>query len=265
MLGMRGADEQPGSMFSYVSLEARVPADHPLRAIRAITDRALAEIGPDLDRLYVRWGRPSVPPERLLRALLLQVLYTIRSERQLIEQLDYNLLFRWFVGLGIDDAVWAPTTFTKNRDRLLDGDIAGAFFEAVLRHADADRLLADDHFTVDGTLLDAWASQKSFQRKDGGTDGDPQNFRGEPRKNDTRASTTDPDARLYRKSNGAESRLAYLGHLLIENCHGLIANAMATIADGFVAAERSMVAPRVMSAMRRVNTRDRASSRPSGG
>jgi len=166
MLGMRGADEQPGSMFSYGSLEARVPADHPLRTVRAITDRALAQIGPQLDGIYVRWGRPSVPPERLLRALLLQVLSTIRSERQLMEQLDYNLLCRWFVGLGMDDAVWAPTTFTKNRDRLLDGDIAAAFFEAVRHHADADRLLADDHFTVDGTLLEAWASHKSFRPHD---------------------------------------------------------------------------------------------------
>ena len=159
---MRGADEQPGSMFSYVSLEARVPADHPLRAIRRITDRALERLSPRFGSLYVNFGRPSIPPEKLLRALLLQALYTIRSERQLMEHLDYNLLFRWFVGLGMDDAVWSPTTFSKNRDRLLDGDVAGAFFEAVLIHADSARLLSDDHFTVDGTLLDAWASQKSF-------------------------------------------------------------------------------------------------------
>ena len=160
---MRGADDQAGSMFSYVSLEARVAADHPLRAIRQITDRALAQLSPRFDALYVNFGRPSVPPEKLLRALLLQALYTIRSERQLMEQLDYNLLFRWFVGLGMDDAVWSPTTFTKNRDRLLDGDIAAAFFEAVLLHAETERLLSDEHFTVDGTLLEAWASHKSFR------------------------------------------------------------------------------------------------------
>ena len=163
---MRGADEQPGSMFSYVSLEERVPQDHPLRAIRRITDRALERLSPQFGALYINFGRPSVPPEKLLRALLLQALYTIRSERQLIEQLDYNLLFRWFVGLGMDDAVWAPTTFTKNRDRLLDGDIAAAFFDAVLIHADTERLLSDEHFTVDGTLLEAWASQKSFRPRD---------------------------------------------------------------------------------------------------
>src|SRR5213592_2607835 len=160
---MRGADEQPGSMFSYVSLEERVPQDHPLRAIRLITDRALERLSPTFGALYVNFGRPSIPPEKLLRALLLQALYTIRSERQLMEQLDYNLLFRWFVGLGMDDRVWSPTTFSKNRDRLLDGDIAAAFFDAVLLHADSERLLSDEHFTVDGTLLEAWASHKSFR------------------------------------------------------------------------------------------------------
>ena len=163
---MRGADEQSGSMFSYVSLEDRVPPDHPLRAIRDITDRALERLSPKFGTLYIQFGRPSVPPEKLLRALLLQALYTIRSERQLMEQLDYNLLFRWFVGLGIDDAVWSPTTFSKNRDRLLRGDIAAVFFEAVLLHAQTERLLSDEHFTVDGTLLKAWASHKSFQPRD---------------------------------------------------------------------------------------------------
>ena len=163
---MRGADEQPGSMFSYVSLEDRVPADHPLRAIRRITDRALDRLSPQFGALYVNFGRPSIPPEQLLRALLLQALYTIRSERQLMEQLDYNLLFRWFVGLGMDDAVWSPSTFSKNRDRLLDGDIAAAFFDAILIHADTERLLSDEHFTVDGTLLESWASQKSFRPRD---------------------------------------------------------------------------------------------------
>ena len=208
---MRGADEQPGSMFSYVSLEARVPADHPLRAIRGITDRALDRLSPRFGSLYVNFGRPSIPPEQLLRALLLQALYTIRSERQLMEQLDYNLLFRWFVGLGMDDAVWSPTTFSKNRDRLLDGDVAGAFFEAVRIHADSARLLSDDHFTVDGTLLEAWASQKSFRPRDqdpptGG--GNPTvNFHGQRRSNATHQSTTDPDARLYKKARGREARL----------------------------------------------------------
>src|SRR5438552_8748535 len=163
---MRGNDQQTGRMFSYVSPEERVPDDHPLREIRRITDRALERLSPRFDTLYIKFGRPSIPPEKILRALLLQALYTIRSERQLIEQIDYNLLFRWFVGLGVDDAVWAATTFTKNRDRLLDGDIAAAFFDAVLLHADTERRRSDEHFTVDGTLLEAWASQKSFRPRD---------------------------------------------------------------------------------------------------
>src|SRR5688572_9719045 len=234
---MRGADEQPGSMFSYVSLEERVPSDHPLRAIRHITDRALERLSPRFGTLYVKFGRPSIPPEKLLRALLLQALYTIRSERQLMEQLDYNLLFRWFVGLGIDDAVWVPTTFTKNRDRLLDGDIAQAFFEAVLLHADTERLLSDEHFTVDGTLLEAWASHKSFRRRDdeppSDAGGNPTvNFHGERRTNDTHQSTTDPDARLYKKARNREARLGYLGHVLMEHRSGLVVNAMVTPADG---------------------------------
>jgi transposase len=235
---MRGADEQPGSMFSYVSLEARVPQDHPLRAIRRITDRALERLSPRFGTLYVTFGRPSIPPEKLLRALLLQALYTIRSERQLIEQIDYNLLFRWFVGLGIDDAVWAPTTFTKNRDRLLTGDIAAAFFDAVLIHADSARLLSDEHFTVDGTLLEAWASHKSFRPRDeeppsaGG--GNPSvDFHGQRRRNDTHRSTTDPDARLYKKAQGREARLGYLGHLLMEHRSGLIVRATVTPATGY--------------------------------
>src|SRR5436190_18022094 len=203
---MRGTDERTGAMFSYVSLEERVPPEHPLRAVRRITDRALERLSPRFGTLYVNFGRPSIPPEKLLRALVLQALYTIRSERQLMEQLDFNLLFRWFVGLGIDDAVWSPTTFTKNRDRLLEGDIASAFFEAVLIHADTARLLSDEHFTVDGTLLEAWASHKSFRPRDeepptGG--GNPTvNFHGQRRRNDTHRSTTDPDARLYRKGAG---------------------------------------------------------------
>jgi transposase len=235
---MRGADEQPGSMFSYVSLEARVPKDHPLRAIRRITDRALERLSPRFGTLYIKFGRPSIPPEKLLRALLLQALYTIRSERQLIEQIDYNLLFRWFVGLGMDDAVWAPTTFTKNRDRLLAGEIAAAFFDAVLIHADSARLLSDEHFTVDGTLLEAWASHKSFRPRgdddpptEGG--GNPTvNFHGQRRRNATHRSTTDPDARLYKKAQGREAHLGYLGHVVMEHRSGLIVKATVTPADG---------------------------------
>src|SRR5687767_5384361 len=215
---MRGADEQPGSMFSYISAEERVPQDHPLRAVRRMTDRALERLSPRLGSLYVKFGRPSVAPEKLLRALLLQALYSIRSERQLMEQLDYNILFRWFVGLGMDDKVWTPTTFTKNRDRLLDGDIAAAFFQAVLIQAETAQLLSDEHFTVDGTLLEAWASHKSFQRTDpppsdpppSGGSNPPIDFKGERRTNATHRSTTDPDARLYKKASGREAHLGYL-------------------------------------------------------
>jgi transposase len=231
MTRMRGEDRGPETVFSYVSAEQRVPKEHPLRAIRALVDDVLRDMSREFDGLYARVGRPSIPPERLLRAQLLQIFYSIRSERLLMEQLDYNLLFRWFVGMDMDEPIWDPTVFTKNRDRLLNQDIARSFFRRVV--ARAEGLLSDEHFTVDGTLIEAWASQKSFQRKDGGTDGDGSDFRGQQRKNDTHASKTDPDARLYRKSNGAESRLAYLGHLLIENRHGLIADAMATLADGF--------------------------------
>jgi transposase len=227
---MRGNHREPNSMFSYVSPEQRIPKDHPLRAIRALVDNVLVDMSREFDRLYATIGRPSIAPERLLRAQLLQIFYSIRSERLLMEQLDYNLLFRWFVGLTMDDPVWDPTTFTKNRDRLLNQTIARSFFQHVVERAKG--LMSDEHFTVDGTLIEAWASQKSFQRKDGKTGGDGTNFRGQTRTNDTRASTTDPDAKLYRKSNGAESRLAYLGHLLIENRHGLIVEAMATQADG---------------------------------
>lgn len=234
---MRGADEQPGSMFSYVTLEERVPPDHPLRAIRRITDRALDRLSPRFGTLYVQFGRPSIAPEKLLRALLLQALYTIRSERQLMEQLNYNLLFRWFVGLGMDDAVWVPTTFTKNRDRLLDGEVASAFFEAILLHADSARLLSDEHFTVDGTLLEAWASHKSFRRRDeepptGGGANPTVNFHRERRTNETHQSTTDPDARLYKKAQGREARLGYLGHVVMEHRSGLIVKAMVTPATG---------------------------------
>jgi transposase len=227
---MRGDHREPDSMFSYVSAEQRIPKDHPLRAIRTLVDAVLADMSREFDGLYALTGRPSIPPERLLRAQLLQIFYSIRSELLLMEQLNYNLLFRWFVGLTMDDRVWDATTFTKNRDRLLNQEIARSFFRRVVERAAG--LMSDEHFTVDGTLIEAWASQKSFQRKDGPPDGDGRNFRGQTRKNDTHASKTDPDAKLYRKSDGAESRLAYLGHLLIENRHGLIADAMATEADG---------------------------------
>jgi len=222
-------------MFSYVSTEQRVPADHSLRAIRALVDDVLRDMSREFDGLYARVGRPSIPPERLLRAQLLQILYSIRSERLLMEQLDYNLLFRWFVGMDMDEPIWAPTVFSKNRDRLLNQEIARICFRRVVDRANG--LMSDEHFTVDGTLIEAWASQKSFQRKDGDPDDGGTNFRGQARRNDTHVSKTDPDARLYRKSNGAESRLAYLGHLLIENRHGLIADAMATIADGYAERE----------------------------
>jgi len=235
MTGMRGDDRQPAAMFSYVSAEQRVPQDHPLRAIRALVDDVLRVMSRDFDGLYARVGRPSIPPERLLRAQLLQIFYSIRSERLLMEQLDYNLLFRWFVGMDLDEPIWDPTVFTKNRDRLLNQDIARGFFRRIVERAEG--LMSDEHFTVDGTLIEAWASQKSFQRKDGGTEGDGRDFRGEQRKNDTHASKTDPDARLYRRSNNAESRLAYLGHLLIENRHGLIVDSMASVADGFAERE----------------------------
>jgi transposase len=239
MAGMRGDDRQPSAMFSYVSAEQRVPQDHPLRAIRTLVDDILREMSREFDRLYSEIGRPSIPPERLLRAQLLQVFYSIRSETLLMEQLDYNLLFRWFVGLEMDEPIWVPTVFTKNRDRLLNQAIARSFLRRVVERAQG--LMSDEHFTVDGTLIEAWASQKSFQRKDGGTDGDGRDFHGETRTNATHASTTDPDARLYRKSHQAESKLAYLGHVLIENRHGLIADAMATTADGFGEREAATV------------------------
>jgi transposase len=248
---MRGADQQQPALFSYVSLETRVPTDHPLRTIRTLIDPILVELSPRFDAMYARLGRPSIPPEQLLRALLLQVLYTIRSERQLMEQLDYNLLFRWFVGLDLDAPVWVPTVFSKNRERLLGGDIAEAFFTGVLRAAHARGLLSSEHFTVDGTLLEAWAGQKSFQRverpegrHDGDDDGtrlpavpkhrrkflatnDPRrnpsvDFRHESRTNATHGSTTDPDARLAKKGPGKEAKLCYQASVLTENRHGFV-------------------------------------------
>ena len=216
-------------MFSYVSLEQRVPADHPLRAVRKLTDGVLGSLDAEFDALYEDSGRPSIAPEYILRALLLQVFFSIRSERLLVEQIDYNLLFRWFVGLGMDDAVWNHAVFSKNRDRLLNSDVARRFFAEVNRSA--KKYMSDEHFTVDGTLIQAWASQKSFRSKDG-SDDDGGDFPGQKRTNQTHASTTDSDARLYKKSYGKESKLSYLGHVLVENQHGLIADAMVTTADG---------------------------------
>lgn len=226
---MRGQDTQQSTMFSYLSPEQRVPADHPLRRIRPMVDLALKALSPTFDEMYSAFGRPSIAPEKLLKALLLQVLYTIRSERILMEQLGYNLLFRWFVGLNMDESVWVPTVYSKNRDRLLEVDIAEKFFIQVLDQARAADLLSDEHFSVDGTLIEAWASQKSFQRKDGGDQkpkDDPGNptvdFHGEQRSNETHESTTDPEARLARKSGGHEARMAYCGNVMIENRHGLV-------------------------------------------
>ena len=236
---MRGDDRDGGALFSYVSCEARVPAAHPLRAIRAIVDEALEVLSPAFDQLYSKLGRPSIAPEKLLRALLLQAFYSIRSERQLMEQLDYNLLFRWFVGLSMDAPVWDATVFSKNRDRLIEGEIAAKFLSALLSQARVKALLSDEHFSVDGTLIDAWASMKSFRPKDGSGDGGPpagrnaeRDFRGERRSNETHASTTDPDAKLYRKGKAQSSRLCYMGHLLMENRHALIVDAELTRAGG---------------------------------
>jgi transposase len=236
---MRGPDEQTNHMFSYLSPEQRVRADHPLRAIRAMTDRVFADLSPRFTKMYSDIGRPSIPPEQLLRALVLQSLYTVRSERLLMEEIDYSVLYRWFVGLSMDDPIWSPTTFSKNRDRLLESDIASAFFDAVLAQARAAGLLSDEHFTVDGTLLEAWASLKSFRRKDEGPQPPPDdpgnptmNFHGESRRNDTHQSTTDPDARLARKGAGREAKLSYAGHVLLDNRHGLVANVCATAATG---------------------------------
>ena len=226
---MRGDDQQQSGMFSYVSLEERVPQDHPLRAIRKSVDEILRAMAKNLDGMYASTGRPSVPPERLLRAVLLQIFYSVRSERLLMEQLNYNLLFRWFVGLEMDEPVWNHAVFSKNRERLLNQEVAREFFRRVLAQAKAH--LSDEHFSVDGTLIEAWASQKSFQKKNGG-DGHPGEFRGEKRSNETHASKTDPEAKLYRKGHGQEAKLGYLGHVLMENRNGLIVDAMLTQADG---------------------------------
>ena len=236
---MRGHDEQTGHMFSYLSPEQRVPSDHPLRAIRQMTDRVLAKLSRKFTAMYSKIGRPSIAPEQLLRALLLEVLYTVRSERMLMEQLEYNLLFRWFVGLNMDDPVWDPTVFSKNRDRLLSADVAALFFQQVLAEAKARDLVSAEHFTVDGTLLEAWASLKSFKAA-GAEDPPPSddpgnptvNFHGETRTNATHASTTDPDAKLARKGAGKEAKLSYTGHVLMENRHGLVVDAVVDLATG---------------------------------
>jgi transposase len=236
---MRGGDERSGELFSYVDLEKRVRLDHPLRAIRVIVNEALAALAADFAALYAAVGRPSIAPEKLLRAMLLQAFYSIRSERQLMERLEYDLLFRWFVGIGVDDAAWDHSTFSKNRDRLLEGDIAAKFLSAVLAQPRVKRLLSTDHFSVDGTLIEAWASMKSFRPKDG-SDNPPgdggrnaeADFHGRKRSNETHASTTDPDSRLYRKGPGKEAKLSFLGHGLMENRSGLLVDACLTQADG---------------------------------
>jgi len=245
---MRGKDEQQLDVFSYINPEQRVPQDHPLRPLRVMTDEALQQLRPRFNSLYAKTGRPSIAPEKLLRALLLQALYSVRSERMLMEQLDYNLLFRWFVGLNMDDGIWDVTVFTKNRERLLDGDIAEAFFQAVLQQARERGLLSDEHFTVDGTLLEAWASVKSYQRKDGKNavpPDDPGNatvdFHGEKRSNETHASKTDPDAKMARKGKGKEAKLSYNGNLLVENRNGLIVNTEVFEANGTAERDAALV------------------------
>ena len=220
---MRGESDKQASLFSYVSLEARIPHHHPIRKVRAVVDKALAEMEPEFDGMYAVVGRPSIPPEQLIRALLLQVFFTIRSERQLIERLDYDLMFRWFVGLSMDDSVWNHSVFSKNRDRLMRHNVDELFFEAVKKQAYAKKLMSREHFTVDGTLLEACASLKSFKPKDGsGDDDDGQNFHGQKRSNKTHESSTDPESRLFRKGDGKESKLCHMGHLLTENRNGLI-------------------------------------------
>lgn len=242
---MRGKDIQQRELFSYGSLEERIPGSHPLRPIRTMVDEALKQMDRRFDEIYGEEGRRSIPPERLLRALLLQLLYSVRSERMLMEQLEYNLLFRWFVGLSVNEPVWHPTVFTKNRDRLLKGAVAEEFFSLIVGQARSRNLLSDEHFTVDGTLIEAWAGQKSFQRKDRDKDHDPLNpppvdpgsnptvnWHKEKRSNETHESLTDPMARLYKKTRGSEARLGYLGHVVTENRNGLVVDVRTTQATG---------------------------------
>jgi transposase len=240
---MRGDESPDEPLFSYVSLAQRVPQDHPLRFIRVIADAALTALSAEFDKLYSKVGRPSIPPEHLLRALLLQYFYGIRSERLLMEQLEYNLLFRWFVGLTMDAAVWDATVFSKNRERLLAGDIAQRFLAEVVSQAQQRGLTSDEHFSVDGTLIEAWASQKSFRPKDGsggGSGSGGADFRGQQRRNDTHASTTDPDARLYRKGHSQDAKLSYMGHVVIENRNALVMACELSVASGY--AEREAAA-----------------------
>jgi transposase len=244
---MRGSDERSGSLFSYVDLEARVRGDHPLRTIREVANAALSELSRTFTALYTDFGRPSIAPEKLLRAMLLQAFYGIRSERQLMERLEFDLLFRWFVGLGVDDPVWDHSTFSKNRDRLLEGEIAAKFLTSVLAQPKVKRLLSSDHFSVDGTLIEAWASIKSFRRKDGGDDDSQgagrnaeRNFHKEKRSNETHQSTTDPDARLYKKGDGQPAKLCYMGHALMENRHGLAVGGGVSQATGTAEREKAL-------------------------
>jgi transposase len=236
---MRGADSKQEGMFSYVSPESRIPTNHPLRPIRAIVAEALAQMDRKLECLYSQNGRPSIAPERLIRALLLQVLYTIRSERMLVEQLEYNLLFRWFVGLSVDEPVWDHSSFSKNRDRLFGADVARDLFESIIDQARATQLLSDEHFSVDGTLIQAWASNRSDRPKDGsdeppggGGRNQARDFHGEKRSNETHASTTDPEAKLYKKGAGAPAKLCFMGQAVSENRHGLVVEVQVTEANG---------------------------------
>jgi transposase len=246
-MDMRGQDNQQSDMFSYLSPEKRVRPDHPLRAIRAMADLALGSMSSRFDEMYSQTGRPSIPPEKLLRAQLLQMLYSVRSERLLMEEIDYSVLFRWFVGMNMDEPVWDVTVFTKNRDRLLDGDVAREFLGEVVRQAQEKKLTSDEHFTVDGTLVEAWASLKSFQRKDAKNPppddpGNPTvNFHGEKRSNQTHESTTDPDALLARKGNGKEAKLSYNGNLLVENRNGFIITTEVFQANGTAERDAALV------------------------
>jgi transposase len=252
---MRGAFLDQGGLFSYISPEARVAKNHPLRKVRELVRDVLQELNRSLAQLYASEGRPSIPPEQLLSALLLQVFYGIRSERQLMEQLDYNLLYRWFVGLSPDDPIWDPTVFTKNRDRLQNGEVFAKFMSKLLNHPQVKPLLSDEHFSVDGTLIEAWASQKSFRPKDGSGDDDGgTNFHGQKRKNDTHASTTDPASRLYRKAAGREAKLSYMGHAVMENRHGLAVAGMVSHANGTAErrASETMLKTKAKQAGRRI-------------
>src|SRR5579875_1677042 len=252
---MRGRLRDQSALFSYIRPEERIPATHPLRKVRELVREVLKELTHSFGKLYSLEGRPSIPPEQLLSALLLQVFYGIRSERQLMEQLNYNLLFRWFVGLSPDDPVWDPTVFSKNRDRLQQGDVFQKFMTKLIEHPRVKPLLSDEHFSVDGTLIEAWASHKSFKPKDGDGDADGSDFHGERRRNETHASTTDPESRLYRKARGREARLCFMGHVLMENRSGLAMAGMLTEANG--TAERRAAEGMLARLRRRLGRRRR--------